>query len=197
MRCQRSGVVDRLRDYRHRWPGGPSPVIRGDPTVRSPPCRGAAHPARAGLPRCGGGCAPDDYHRLFVSPEALERQLATLRRWGYRFVTFSELVDRIDAGGGRGHVAMTFDDGFADNLNVLVPAAPPARRDTVFAVSGWLGKPHPHAPAARILAPDELREPHAASVEIGGHTVTHADLSRAATRPRYRNSPIAALSSRK
>lgn len=141
---------------------------------RSPPPLALAYHAVGDVP------PPDDYHRLFVSPEALERQLATLRRWGYRFVTFSELLDRIDAGGGRGHVAMTFDDGFADNLHVLVPLL---RRHggtaTVFAVSGWLGKPHPAAPAARILAPDELRELHAASVEIGGHTVTHADLSRA------------------
>jgi peptidoglycan/xylan/chitin deacetylase (PgdA/CDA1 family) len=47
----------------------------------------------------------------------------------------------------------------------------------VFVVTEWLGDMHPHAPWARILTVDELRALNEAGVEIGGHTVTHPDLT--------------------
>ena len=64
-----------------------------------------------------------------------------------------------------------------DNLETLVPLLgeedAPA---TVFVVSGWLGEPHPDAPWTRIVTRDELRE-LSGSVEIGGHSTRHDDLS--------------------
>jgi peptidoglycan/xylan/chitin deacetylase (PgdA/CDA1 family) len=119
-----------------------------------------------------------DPYGLFVRPRDLRRQIATLARWGYRLVAFGELAARVQRGQGRGYAALTFDDGFADNLTELLPllqdTGAPA---TVFAVSGWLGRPHPYAPHTRILTAEELRELHVNGVEIGGHTVTHPDLT--------------------
>jgi glycosyltransferase involved in cell wall biosynthesis/peptidoglycan/xylan/chitin deacetylase (PgdA/CDA1 family) len=121
----------------------------------------------------------DDVHRLFVSVGLLRSQIASLRRWGYEFVTFSRWAELVVAGRGRGFTALTFDDGFADNLQTLVPLLHeldvPA---TVFVVSGRLGERHWAYPDARLLTADELRELHAARVEIGAHTRTHADLSQ-------------------
>jgi peptidoglycan/xylan/chitin deacetylase (PgdA/CDA1 family) len=121
---------------------------------------------------------PDDPYGLFVRPRDLRRQIGRLRAWGYRLVTFGELAQRVARGEGGGWAALTFDDGFADNLHTLLPilreAGIPA---TVFVVSGWLGRAHPYAPRARILEADEVRELHAHGVEIGGHTVTHPDLT--------------------
>jgi peptidoglycan/xylan/chitin deacetylase (PgdA/CDA1 family) len=118
-----------------------------------------------------------DPQGLFVSADELRRHLARLRSWGYRLVTFADLARLAGRGAAEGHAALTFDDGFVDNLEALVPVLreedAPA---TVFVVSGWLGKPHPDAPWTRIVSRDELRELGAA-VEIGAHSTRHDDLS--------------------
>jgi peptidoglycan/xylan/chitin deacetylase (PgdA/CDA1 family) len=119
-----------------------------------------------------------DRDRLFVRAEDLRRQVARLRNWSYRLVSFGDLALEVERSGGAGHAALTFDDGLVDNLEALAPLlgeldAP----GTVFVVSGWLGKPHPAAPWTRIVTADELRDLRGAGVEIGGHSVTHADLS--------------------
>lgn len=122
----------------------------------------------------------EDPHGLFVRPADLERQIDALLGWGYRLVTFGELAGRVSAGGGRGHAALTFDDGLADNLEVLLPLL--GRHDataTVFVVSGWLGSNYPTASHGRILRAEEVRELADGGVEIGSHTVTHPDLARA------------------
>lgn len=120
----------------------------------------------------------EDPHGLFVRPRDLRRHIATLRRWGYELVTFGELAARAARGAHAGACALTFDDGFSDNLHALVPLleqeGAPA---TVFVVSGWLGRPHPDAPSARIVTEAELRDLAARGIEIGGHTATHPDLT--------------------
>jgi peptidoglycan/xylan/chitin deacetylase (PgdA/CDA1 family) len=116
-----------------------------------------------------------DPHRLFTRPAALTRQVRRLRSWGYRFATVGELARRVADGGGAGYVALSFDDGFADDLGALLPTLRvPA---TMFPVTGWLGGAHPHAPRARMLTAAELRSLSDAGIEIGGHTLTHPDLT--------------------
>jgi peptidoglycan/xylan/chitin deacetylase (PgdA/CDA1 family) len=120
----------------------------------------------------------DDPLRLFVRPPDFVRQVKRLRSWGYAFVHFSELARRVAEGRAAACVALTFDDGFANNLETLAPLL--ARVDakaTVFVVSGWLGRQHPEASQFRILTEDELRRLHATGTEIGAHTVTHPDLT--------------------
>jgi len=119
-----------------------------------------------------------DPHGLFVSPRELERHIATLRRWGYRLVSFGELARLSIAGAAAGHASLTFDDGFADNLHTLAPLL--NARDapaTVFVTSGWLGERHPEAPWALIMDADEVRALAAHGVEIGAHTHSHPDLT--------------------
>ncbi len=74
--------------------------------------------------------------------------------------------------------ALTFDDGFVDNLLVLVPLLSswgiPA---TVFVVSGWFGQRHPDAPWTRSMERDELRSVRRAGLEVGGHSTRHMRLS--------------------
>ena len=118
--------------------------------------------------------ARDDPRGLLVSEDELRRHIARLRSWGYELVTFGDLAARVAAGGAGGCAALTFDDGFADNAEVLPRLDAPS---TVFVVSGWLGKPHPDLSASRIVTPDELRLLDGSGVEIGAHTHTHADLA--------------------
>lgn len=96
--------------------------------------------------------------------------MARLRQWGYEFVSFGDMAE--DPRPGR--VALTFDDGFADNASLvgLLGGAPA----TVFVASRCLGQRHADHPAARFLEKDELRE-LAAHVEIGSHSAHHVDLT--------------------
>ena len=119
----------------------------------------------------------DDPHALFVRADDIRRHIAALRGWGYGFLTFGEMAEELGRGPAAGRVALTFDDGFADNLHALGPVlASEGVPATVFVVSRWLGRRHPVAPQATIVTGDELRELHASGVEIGGHTATHPDL---------------------
>ena len=120
----------------------------------------------------------EDPHRLFVRAEDLRRQIAKLREWGYLLVTFGELAKRVAAADAEGHVALTFDDGFVDNFETLLPLLNDVEAPaTVFVVSGWLGKAHRSAPWTRIVNEEELRALREGGVEIGAHSVTHPDLS--------------------
>lgn len=119
-----------------------------------------------------------DPEGLFIAPRQLRRQIARLRRWGYEFLTFGDMAERVAAGRGAGHVALTFDDGLLDNLEQLAPLLLDERIPaTVFVTTGWMGEPHPSVPYARNMTPDEVRELHRSGVEIGGHTVSHPDLT--------------------
>lgn len=119
-----------------------------------------------------------DREGLFISPRDLTGQIERLRRWGYAFLSFGDMARRVAAGRAAGCAALTFDDGLADNLERLVPILHEQRVPaTVFVTTGWMGEPHPSVPYARIMTADEVRALHAAGVEIGGHTVTHPDLT--------------------
>lgn len=83
--------------------------------------------------------------------------------------------------------ALTFDDGYADNLEHGVPAlASEGAVGTVYVVVSQIGKGDGRfAGAARMLTLAELRDLQAAGWEIGSHTLTHprlCDLDRASQR---------------
>lgn len=119
-----------------------------------------------------------DAHSLFTAPGALRQHIRRLRRWGYRFTTFGVLAELAREGRAEGHVALTFDDGLADNRTTLLPLL----RDegipaTVFVATGFLGGRHPDVPDAPMLDADDILELAAGGVEIGGHSHAHRDLT--------------------
>ncbi len=80
-------------------------------------------------------------------------------------------------------VAITFDDGYADNCERALPLLIAKRIPCTYFVATQFvleNKPFPHdVHAGRPLRPntlDQLRSLARAGVEIGGHTGTHADL---------------------
>ncbi len=128
-------------------------------------------------------CAPPGFAPFAVSRRRFEEQLRYLREEGYRTLTVSELMRlrRRGAEPSSRAVAITFDDGFADfHDNVLPALAAHGCTATLYVVSGsvcgasgWLGGPSGRMP---MLDWAQLREIAGAGVEIGGHSVSHAAL---------------------
>jgi peptidoglycan/xylan/chitin deacetylase (PgdA/CDA1 family) len=120
----------------------------------------------------------EDYYRVFVSSDLLERHVQLFRRLRYQFVSFSEMAHRASTGRAAGAVALTFDDGFSDNLTALLPLLQRSNIPaTTFVIAGMLGERHPDAPQARILTAEQVRAFRRAGGEVGAHSVTHRDLT--------------------
>ena len=129
---------------------------------------------------------------LVVPVEQLREAVESLRGRGYRFATAAGFVRAMrDGRPPRGLCALTFDDGSEDNATVLpgllaeldVPA-------TLYVCPGLLGQPHPWlepGSGVRMMTREQLletaRHDH---IEIGSHTVRHADLANADEELAYR-----------
>jgi peptidoglycan/xylan/chitin deacetylase (PgdA/CDA1 family) len=142
--------------------------------------------ARRSVVLCYHGVArstPDlDPEFLQVHPDRFRRQVELLLDAGFRFVTVAELAERLDGGEPEpGLAALSFDDGWHDNHEIVLPLLQELGVPfTVYVATGLIGKPNPWlAPAAgaRMMTEHELRELAAAGVELGAHTVSHADLT--------------------
>lgn len=122
---------------------------------------------------------------LAVSPDAFRRQVQWLKENGFSFHTISQLASDLSPT-GRPRVVLTFDDGFADNLTVAVPILKElGATGTVFVTTGLVqGDEKIITPMRTMteygqpyLTPSQVRELHAAGIEIGGHTHTHSNLA--------------------
>ncbi|AJE83465.1 MULTISPECIES: polysaccharide deacetylase family protein [Streptomyces] len=127
-----------------------------------------------------GSCADDPY-RITVSPDRLAEQLRWMRRNRLRGVGVGELLAARAAGGGRGLVGLTFDDGYTDFLSHALPLLRRCGfRATVFVLPGRLGGVNewdPLGPRKPLLTAEGIREAHAAGMEIASHGLTHIDLT--------------------
>jgi len=113
-------------------------------------------------------------HEMNVTPAAFREQMTWLAD-NARVVPLSEAVETAEG------VAITFDDGYRDNLIEAAPVLDALRLPaTVFAVPGRMGAwldHDTHVPEARLMSWDELRKLAANGWTIGGHTVNHPRLS--------------------
>jgi peptidoglycan/xylan/chitin deacetylase (PgdA/CDA1 family) len=99
-------------------------------------------------------------------------------------VSLAEIQDRIRAGeNDRVRVAVTFDDGYAENCQHAIPFLVEHGIPTTYFVSlKYVAEqtPFPHdVQAGRPLPPNtigQLRELVASGIEIGAHTRTHCDI---------------------
>ncbi len=130
---------------------------------------------RVGYPSPGTG------HRgLYVTPDILAWQIRLLKARGAEFVRVTEGVRR---GCGRGLVAITFDDGYSDNIELGFSVIKSAGiKATVYVVSGDVGKKAVVWPESYSKIPldlmgwDELRSLEAEGWEIGSHAAEHVHL---------------------
>jgi peptidoglycan/xylan/chitin deacetylase (PgdA/CDA1 family) len=104
-----------------------------------------------------------------ISPQRFERQLRWLSRWR-RVVTLEETLC---APARRNLVAITFDDGYRDNLTVALPLLEKFQLPmTLFVAAGFVGR-------EGYLSSEELREiSKHPLVTIGAHGLWHRHFNR-------------------
>jgi peptidoglycan/xylan/chitin deacetylase (PgdA/CDA1 family) len=132
--------------------------------------RSPADPARGIAILAYHATPPDRRHPWWVDFRA---QMSLLEDLGYRAIRLDEAVDALEAGRApEGPTfALTFDDGWADNLEVAFPEL--ARRGwpaTVFLATSYLGK-RPY------LLEEEVPHLAALGVTVGNHSHGHPDLT--------------------
>jgi peptidoglycan/xylan/chitin deacetylase (PgdA/CDA1 family) len=117
---------------------------------------------------------------LAVKPETFERQIAYLRKAGWHFAKISELYSgSVPAK----TVAITFDDGYQDNLTHALPILLRYQaKATLYLIADRQrplaagGRPDGQ-PLAPLLSNDEVRKMlDSGAVELGAHTLTHPNL---------------------
>ncbi|MBW2146702.1 MAG: polysaccharide deacetylase family protein [Deltaproteobacteria bacterium] len=121
--------------------------------------------------------------QLFVPPEQFRKHVKTLVLRGYESLRMSELADCLQDGvkapGKR--VVFTFDDGFRDNYEHVLPLLTlHGCVGTFFVVVhriGGIGEWSPKT-AGPLLTWNQIQEMYRAGMEIGSHTLTHPDLTR-------------------
>ncbi len=130
---------------------------------------------------------------ISVTPERFDAQLRWLAQRGYRGVSLAEYLRQADAQPGQiGRlVALTFDDGYVDNLTYALPLLEKyGFSATIFVVAESIGTDHlidadllvryPSVPrsAYALLSWAEVQRLQHKGIEIGSHTCTHPKLDQ-------------------
>ncbi len=122
--------------------------------------------------------------RYACPPGRFRSHLEALKRWGFEPVSLDRIARHLheDAPLPEKAVAVTLDDGFADNYHdafpILQELSVPA---TVFLATGHLGKTNAWMrdwPQHPMLNWEQIREMHRHGIDFGGHTVTHCHLDQ-------------------
>lgn len=123
---------------------------------------------------------------ISIAPQLFRFQMESLASRGLRGVSLTTLLDIWDRNEAvNGIVALTFDDGFANNLDEAVPVLRQfSFSATVFVVAGRLGGDNQWPgqgsgiPRLPLLSVEALRALPAKTLEVGGHTLDHPDLTK-------------------
>lgn len=117
-----------------------------------------------------------------IAPEIFKEQMALLASSDIEVLKMDDVLDHLAVGQKRA-VAITFDDGFKDFMDVAwpilcqfdLPAIVYLPTDHIGKVENWTGSNHPARP---LLSWDDVRVLKSEGVVFGNHTLSHPDLSR-------------------
>ena len=124
------------------------------------------------------------WRSLYVHPRSFARQMALLKRLGYRGLSMSAAMPYLRGEQQGRVVAITLDDGYLDNLENALPVLQRhGFSATCYAVSGALGRCNDWDAAKLgvrkpMMDVTQLRAWHAGGMEVGAHTRTHPRLSQ-------------------
>ena len=130
------------------------------------------------------------FNKLRVTPAAFERQVAWLHGQGFHFVTMQELHAQWGNLPEK-TVAISFDDGYADNLiNALPVLQKYQAKATIYVVvdrheRDWSSYKKAHHNSGELARETKLTDEqvmqlvNSGLIEIGSHTLTHVNLATA------------------
>src|SRR5487761_889000 len=125
-----------------------------------------------------------DPYLVTVSPGRFGQQMRWLRRRGLRGVSVAELLSSRSRGAGRDLVGLTFDDGYADFTDQVLPVLKRyGFTATVFVIAGRLGGENgwdEQGPRKQLMTARQVRQAADAGIEIGSHGLRHVSLPGAA-----------------
>jgi peptidoglycan/xylan/chitin deacetylase (PgdA/CDA1 family) len=118
-----------------------------------------------------------DPYQITVSPARFEQQIRSLRRSGLTGVSIRGLLEARRRGNGRRLVGLTFDDGYVDFAEYVLPILVRyGFSATVFVVADLLGSHNiwdPAGPRKELLTAGQVRQVADADMEIGSHGLRH------------------------
>src|ERR1700727_1753274 len=122
-----------------------------------------------------------DPYLVTVSPPRFEQQMGWLARRGLRGTSVRDVLAARAAGGGRGLVGLTFDDGYSDFARHALPVLQRfGFGATVFVIAGRLGGDNAWdavGPRKPLVDARPVRDLAQAGVEIGSHGLRHLPLA--------------------
>ncbi len=127
---------------------------------------------------------PPGFAKYTVDPGALRAQLGLLRRLGYTTVGIDAILDAAGDGAPlpRRPIVLTFDDGFAEAIDLAVPILlDHGARATFFVVAGELGGrsawlERERGVSLELAGAERIRELGDLGFSIGSHTWSHPHL---------------------
>ncbi|SPL72450.1 polysaccharide deacetylase family protein [Acinetobacter stercoris] len=129
------------------------------------------------------------FNKLRVKPAEFEKQVRYMQEQGFHFVTMHELREKWGQHPEK-TVAITFDDGYLDNLSNAYPVLEKYRaKATVYVVvdrhdRDWSTYKKAHHNSGELMHEPKLNDEqvqllsNSGLVEIGSHTLTHANLDK-------------------
>ncbi|NNP73889.1 polysaccharide deacetylase [Acinetobacter defluvii] len=129
------------------------------------------------------------FNKLRVKPTEFEKQVAWMKAEGFHFVTMQELQDNWGQHPEK-TVAITFDDGYLDNLENAYPILEKYQaKATIYVVvdrhnRDWSTYKKAHHNSGELAREPKLNDEQvqflaqSGVVEIGSHTLTHANLDK-------------------
>ncbi len=131
-----------------------------------------------------GAADESDYLKLRVDRDSFNRQMEYLHEKKCNVVPLKELINKLNPGvetDNKKFIAITFDDGYADNLEFAAPVLKkygfPA---TIFIASGYLdgaGRQEKYYESWSYLTAGNIRELISSGFEIGSHSCSHGLLT--------------------
>ncbi len=119
---------------------------------------------------------------MYVSPRQFDWQLGWLKKRGYEFVTFADLLNVTRAPGRQ--VLITLDDGYLNNYSHAFPILQKYQaRAVIYPILNDLGKVGVSWPGATeqtpadMMSKAQLQEMAAAGIEFGSHLLEHTRLT--------------------
>lgn len=120
---------------------------------------------------------------ITVRPDRFERQMRWLYRSGRRGVSMRELLAARSAGAATDLVGLTFDDGYRDFVEHVLPVLRRYRfTATTFVVAERIGGHNDwdaDGPDKQLMTEDEIRRAADAGMEVASHGLRHVRLSAA------------------